>query len=670
MRAIYGIAFLLAIAVLIQGTSWSSAPVCEQDGCDRLTGCIAPKPPRDAVVEVLPVGREYERYVRDLEAFRACRERVLAIRGRSQSNVEIVNVGLSTFDGSALADTIIRWNGDIFWEPASRSSNVVLRSGDEARAVFGPIPDGDCDGPAARTIPREVDGNIVDLMPNLARTGHPLEFEHRDSNGNLVKWTDTLPRCDKPSLTASTTFCGLNSRLLRVVRGNVEWLFFCRKSNASREVTPDPYWQRSDPRFLLFGTIGFNRVSGEIVFFDGRKDRTFNWSKPFVPPGGRSYADAAGRAEAVALYDSTFQIPCHACHDNKSPYVIDPHAAQSRVGYFLAGEDPRAIAFSLQNYLPERPRTQDSPFRVIGSGYTSTYSVDLKRAKTVQDPTGNCTGCHTLTTQVTGQRLAADAVGREPWISLPSWGAFLQLREEKIGYAATARHRTDWALRDGSGKIHPWMVPIFGNDLSWNSPGLSAEDWKKLSDCLWDAGGAECGYRPLYTSCPAPESPGEGSLLRNATVQVLPPLAGEAFASHIVRISWKYLNSYGGVPERDDVRVNVALKTSPIPADRAAPKTTDYPSLGEAREGDLASTNAAIDTAGSSLVIRNVSYAGHTRWTEPTPSVAPREFQFDLPGKCNQRYLIRLLPKRFCFDQSNVAYSPLDHLMYTDIACE
>jgi hypothetical protein len=458
--------------------------------------------------------------------------------------------------------------------------------------------------------------------------------------------------------------------MARVVRGNVEWLSFCRKSHHSQEVSTDPYWLQSDPRFLLFGTIGFNRISGEIVFFDGRKDRTFDWSKPFVSPGGRSYSDSAGRAKAASLYDPTFQIPCHACHDNKSPYVIDPHAAQGRVGYFFADRDPRAIAFSLRDYLPERPRLPDSPFRVIGSGYTSTYSVDLMRAKTVQDPTGNCTGCHTLTTQVTGQRLAADAVAREPWITLPSWAQLLQLRDERIRYAAVALHRTDWALRGGGGRIHPWMVPGGGNELSLNSPGLSAEDWQKLSDCLWDAGGAECGYRPLYTPCPAPETEGEDSELTNAAVQVLPAPRGEAATTRLLRVSWMYLNSYGGVPERDDVRVNVAIKSSAIPTDRATPKGGDYPKVSEAKGVDFESIDDAIGTAGSSLVIQNVSYAGHMRWTEPSPSAMPRNFQLDLPAKCNQRHLVRLLPKRFCFDQSKAAFSPLNHLIYADIVCE
>src|SRR4051812_33502136 len=35
-------------------------------------------------------------------------------------------------------DTVLRWNGDIFWQPASQTGDVITRFGDEARAVFGP----------------------------------------------------------------------------------------------------------------------------------------------------------------------------------------------------------------------------------------------------------------------------------------------------------------------------------------------------------------------------------------------------------------------------------------------------------------------------------------------------------------------------------------------------
>src|SRR3546814_5320881 len=87
------------------------------------------------------------------------------------------------------------------------------------------------------------------------------------SSGTVVKWTDSVPKCDKPSLAGDVTYCGLNSRLNRVVKDNVEWLFFCRKSSESLEVSAEPYWLRSNPQFSRYGVMGFNRLSGEIVFF-------------------------------------------------------------------------------------------------------------------------------------------------------------------------------------------------------------------------------------------------------------------------------------------------------------------------------------------------------------------------------------------------------------------
>ncbi len=166
------------------------------------------------------------------------------------------------------------------------------------------------------------------------------------------------------------------------------------------------------------------------------------------------------------------------------------------MGYRAAEKDPGRRRSALQTICRYGRDCRTPPSASSDQGYTRNYSVDIMRAKTVQDPTGNCTSCHTLTTQITGQRLAPDAVSREPSITLPSWVQLLQHTEEKIIYAAAAAHRTDWALVGG---IHPWMVPGSGNNLSSNSPGLSAEDWQKLSDCLWEAGGAECRYRPLYT---------------------------------------------------------------------------------------------------------------------------------------------------------------------------
>ena len=641
--------------------------------CDRLTGCVAPAPPPGSTAKILPEGDEYRRYVDALQEFQACRQQVLASRFIRQGRTYLVSLDPSEQRKQAFAETVQSWNGNVLWEPASASNDIITRFGDEARAVFGPVPEGNCASAEAKTFPLEVDGNIVDLRPNAAKAGHPLEFEHRDTTGRLVKWTSSIPACDKPSLAGNVAYCALNSRLNRVMRGNVEWLFLCRKSNPSLEVSSDPYWQRSDPRFSVFGTIGFNRKTGEIVFFDGRKDRSeFDWSHPFVPPGGSSYSDKAGRAAAQALYDPTFRIQCFACHDNKNAYVIDPHAGQARVGYVAGVKDPRAIAFSLGDYLPRLPRQENTPFRVIGSGYTATYVTELSHAKTVADPTGNCTSCHTLTTLVTGRRFAADAVAREPWIAQPSWAQLLEQLDEKTKHAQVAIHRTPWALRSGEGKIHPWMVPDGGNRLLLQLPEISDADWQKLSNCLWDAGGSECGYRPLYTSCPKPGSgsDGDGVDLKDAAVQALPEASGERGTGRVLRVSWRYLNAYGDVAQRDDVRFNVAIKETGIPESRRAPAEREYPSMDEAKGVNFIPMRDEIGTSGSASLIQNASYLGHLKWTDPVASTSPRDFRIDLPGTCNRRYLIRILPKRFCFDQANVTFGGADHLLYADIVCD
>jgi hypothetical protein len=577
-----------------------------------------------------------------------------------------------TTQDRTFADIVQRWNGKYLWAPATASDNIITRFGDEARAVFGPIPDADCNDPAAKTLTLEIDGNIVDLKPNPAKPGNPLEFEHRNVWGDIVKWTHSIARCDKPSLAGSVTFCGMNSRLNRVVKGNIEWLFFCRKSTSNMEIDPEPYWQKSNPKFARLGTIGFNGRTGEIVFFDGRKDRgEFDWSQKFIAPGGHSYSDRDGRKAAEQLYDPTFQVQCSACHDNKNAYVVSPHMQLARVGYPTGAKGREAAAFSLGDYLPKMPRRESMPFRVIGSGYTDTYKVELGQAKTVRDPTGNCTECHTLTTQVTGQRLAADAAGLPPEIANPTWAQLLQVKAERAKLSEIASRRTDWAKRSGPGKIHPWMLPVFGNDVAASTNEISPADWGILSNCLWGAGGKECGYRPLYTACPAPGSivSGDSSEPKDMALSTLPVPPGEKGADRVLRLSWKYLNSFGGVPQRDDVRFDVAIRSVPISRSGAAPSGGDYPTLDEVKGKEFISVWPNVGTSGGATLVRNISYFGHAKFTEPAPNTDLRNFRLDLPGQCGRRYLVRLLPKRLCFDQSHVAYAERRLQLFADIPC-
>jgi len=69
------------------------------------------------------------------------------------------------------------------------------------------------------------------------------------------------------------------------------------------------------------------------------------------------------------------------------------------------------------------------------------------------------------------------------------------------------------------------------------------------------------------------------------------------------------------------------------------------------------------------MFIGDLSYFGHLKFTDPAPATTPREFRADLPAMCNRRYLARILPKRFCFDQSGVRYGDRGQLIFADVAC-
>lgn len=569
----------------------------------------------------------------------------------------------------AFAETVRDLNETVLWKPATASDNPVTKFGDEVRAVFGPIPQGDCGDGAAQSLSLQVDGNTVDLKPNLEKPGRPLEFEHRNAAGEFVKWTTGIAQCDRPSLAGDVTYCGMNSRVSRVVKGNIEWLTFCRKSMAHQRIEPVPYWEKSNPQYSRLGMIGFNWATGEIAFFDGRHDGAlFDWTKPSVPPGGQSYGDTLGRAEAEAIYDPTFQVQCSACHDNKGPYVLTPHIRQLQLGRHLKSRSETLLT-DLDDYLPGSSNRDKAPFRVVGSTYTKIYKTELQNAKTVRDPSGNCTECHSLTTQLTGQRFAPDAVAKEPWVSDPDWSQILRVRAEQTKLLQIDLHRTDWARRFGTGRIHPWMVPIYGTDVSQGTRGISDNDWHRLSNCLWDAGGEECGYQPLYTPCPPPGTGpgGDGSVVRNVSATKASSPFGDIAASRL-RLTWMYRNSYGDVSERDDVRFDAAIRLSTLP-DTATPREGDYPTVEDVKDEEIVDHGKAVVNARDFIRVHDIAYSGHRKYTEAEASSEPRTYELVLPAKCNRRYLVLILPKRFCFDQTGVVYADRGERLYADIPC-
>ena len=171
-------------------------------------------------------------------------------------------------------------------------------------------------------------------------------------------------------------------------------------------------------------------------------------------------------------------------------------------------------------------------------------------------------------------------------------------------------------------------------------------------------------------SPPGSAAGGDGSVPTDASIAVRPLPGGASRQDRIVRVSWRYRNSYGNVPQRDDVRFNVAIKEIALPASRRPPLIGDYPDLDETKGQNSASIDGGFASNGTTKLVQNVSYLGHSRFIEPAPSMNLRDFKIDFPAKCNRRYLVRILAKRFCFDQSLTVYGTTDHLLYTDASCD
>jgi hypothetical protein len=484
----------------------------------------------------------------------------------------------------------------------------------------------------------------------------------------------------------------------------VDWVVLCRKNaTLERLVSESDYWHAENPDFSLLGIIGFNPNSGEVVFFDGtnyaggRSDQSmFSWAQPYPPPGGGGYNDFEGRKRAYKLYSYSERIACEGCHDNKEPWIVTPHLKYRGFGY---NDLVRESKFGVDNILPlVQPRSDEAPYRVIGTRYTRDAELSNK---TFRDPTGSCTYCHTLTTGWTGKVLAYDAVGKinpnDPY---------------KAVFDKVNASRTTWAKRKKN--TQPWMVPWLGPNVKLNpETGLypseiDQKNWSRIAHCINETSTEDCQYRRAYTSCPIPEStktecaPNED---RNNTCSRLAdpygPSEMEIATSPIdgnpqekfpfdrkVSVNWTYLNGLGSVPQRDDVRFNLAIKEVEISDQDVEPRMELYPTLEETfdpyfadakKQGKIHYCNFGfvrdelchiLRLERGEYFINNLSYQGHVRNTMPDPTHSPRNYKVVIPARCNKRYLVRLVPKRFCFDQSGVLASSVDHVAYFDVKCE
>ncbi len=599
-------------------------------------------------------------------------------------------------------------NGDIFWAPASGfTGNDTWPNifGDEVRSVFGSIPEISCYGDVQMSLHLEVEGNHTRLSET--RDGG-FRFESHIMASGVLEGSQETRRCDKPSLANTDGhLCGASSRISlkkSPASPNVDWVTLCRKSERSNKLTSDDgYWHSNNPEFALLGVIGFNRKSGEVVFIDGREPprgktplRTFSWKHAYPPPGGWGYQDTGGRSLAYKTYKYRKRIACENCHDNKEPWIITPHLKIRGFGY---RDSDREDHLAQDNILPlVQPRPDTAPYRVIGTRYTRKAKLS---GKTFRDPTGSCTSCHTLTTGWTGKVLAYDAVGK-----INNGEQFRDV------FRRIHDSRTTWAKQDKN--TAPWMVPWLGPNIK-TDPGtgeapseMDDRNWRRIAACINENSNEDCEYQRIFTACPPPESDQTAcsteDLAYNACSRLADPYGPSEISITTSSLphaglkktdystesiaSWSYLNGLGGVPQRDDVRFNLAIREIDIPASRTPPARHDYPALqttfdplqndsmleGSIHYCDVSfvrkRTCHVLAPGEGNFVINNISFAGHVRNSTPAPADSPRNYAVAFPTQCNKRYLLRLVPKRFCFDRSGVLASDRDHLQYFDVRCD
>src|SRR3546814_750489 len=124
-------------------------------------------------------------------------------------------------------------------------------------------------------------------------------------------------------------------------------------------------------------------------------------------------------------------------------------------------------------------------------------------------------------------------------------------------------------------------------------------------------------YTTLIRSAPESDTPGDVSRAGKFAVEVLPPPQPDALTERVLRISWRYLNQLGGVPERDDVRFNNAVSERDITTADSPPDKGDYPRRDEARDDDYPPLDGAFGFFPSAAPRRRICRG--VRRPRPTP---------------------------------------------------
>jgi hypothetical protein len=486
----------------------------------------------------------------------------------------------------------------------------------QCEAVLGPIPQISCDpanpapGTVVSKIPTFVDGQLLAFSSDVSAAEQTL-LTQRQTSGSYT--------CDFPSI-GGTFPCTVGSTLVQYqssTNPNVQWVGLCRGV-----FNDNPGYDR----FIGNGLIGANVKTGEMCFFFALNPQT---DQPYVLPRLSSDADAS----ALAPWLPPNQMPgsCISCHPNNDPWIFTPWLQPSYMREYLTSTSyplkmPASVAIddvfaaniitstpvAIQQLLPTPlpdGRTSWSEeeiidahgdvalrqYRIVGSGYVNaeangeqlprtgmvkpaTWFVNFRDRVRLKPMEQSCSaGCH--------------AMGNEHWISMA---------HDSEGTKYSAFLTTQMT-----------SLSLPGDDWMPNLPG-----WSDIDD--------PATYTiPAITECPLPKQ-----------------LTGEVDVQcglGAVDVSWTYVNDFGAVPGRDDVRFDVAALADTVAAD----------GLGVSPASPL--EGVSLNESAGVSIVRDLAASDGSSYVMHVPLSSTRPSQ------------ILLQPKRYCFEEPlrrPFAYAP------------
>jgi len=544
-------------------------------------------------------------------------------------------------------------------------------------------------------------------LDNMNKCDNPTQAEGTQPCGTQA-WLGTIPSPISDNVKwwvlcrKTERFSGVDQEDSRVEKG------FARGSDNPSDEWNRYFWDDQNYEVSLLGFIGWNELTGEAAFFDGNQggfdapkgpiglggipaSKNFKVltraDKELLPPGGTNYNDEnriPGLVDTTDLFSNPTKIlghwdfpergfnnlnfgnkppataPCIFCHTNNDPFVYTKYL-----------DDPQfSIHESASEPMPYRPvgkpfidRVMDTDIGVanVFDRANSNATIDARNSLTESrylKPQNNssCFGCHTLPYVGTSMwTFVADSLAFKGRLKDSGNEAdeFLLSKSNSITDYGK-QHHYNWMPKGGEQQDPAQEVAVLKNCLD---KLVAPRNEKELAKCLGDK---------IFTQCVKPESTANVFVGGEDVTRAHDPygptgLAGrdgpnpepEFEYDRRITVTWKYLNWFGQVKTRDDVRFDLTITEVVEPGSQV-------------NEDGLVADPEIVPE-----VIRDISYKTHYRYNDPEPVEGEgdkRDYEVLFPAQCGKKYRLDLVSKRFCFDLSNVLNADNIHTTYVQTA--